>query len=123
MIGEARFVASRAESAKLAQDSLVLGHSNAQYHAGRVRAFLSHSAPGWDGGSTDDEANIAEVEWLAPAEASDGVADGLATNLKCPVFEREFEDDTTGNLWPLERLVPCKLLSLPHESIYTTWWF
>ena len=115
-IGEAWFVASRAESAKFAWDSLVQRHSNGQYHAGRVRAFLSHKAPGWVDCSVEDKANIAEVGWFAPAEPGHGIADGLATDLNCPVFKREFEKDTTGNLWPLERLAFCKLLSLPHES-------
>ena len=64
---EARFVASRAENAKFARDSLVLRHSNGQYHAGRVKAFLSHQSPGWEGCNSDEEANIAEVEWFAPA--------------------------------------------------------
>lgn len=40
----------------------------------------------------------------------------MLTDLNCPVFKREFEDDITGNMWPLERLAPCKLLSLPHKS-------
>ena len=46
----------------------------------------------------------------------DGIANGMLTDLNCPVFKREFEDDITGNMWPLERLAPCKLLSLPHKS-------
>ena len=39
--------------------------------------------------------------------------DGMATHLQCPVFKREFMDDPTGNLWPPDRLSPCKLLSVP----------
>ena len=55
-------------------------------------------------------------EWFAPAVAAPGISEGMATDLKCPVFKREDMDDPTGNLWPLERLSPCKLLSVPHAS-------
>ena len=37
-------------------------------------------------------------------------------DLKCPVFNRGVMEDPTGNLWPLERLSPCKLYSVPHAS-------
>ena len=85
------------------------------YFAGRVKAFLSHRAPGWQGCNLEDEANIAEVEWFASAAAAPGIVDGLSTNLSCPVFTRSFKDDPTGNLWPLERLARCNLLTVPHH--------
>ena len=115
-IAEASFVASRAESAKFARDSLVLKHSGGRYQAGRVKAFFSHPAPGWEDCSPEDEAKIAEVEWFAPAVAKSGIVDHMCSDLSCPVFKREFLDDPTGNYWPVERLSPCKLLSLPHKS-------
>ena len=40
----------------------------------------------------------------------------MATDLGCPVFKREFVDDITGNLWPLERLAPCKLMTASRKS-------
>ena len=81
-----------------------------------VRAFLSHAAPGWEDCSVSDEANIAEVEWFAPAVAASAICNEMSSNLNCPVFKREFRDDPTGNLWPMERLAPCKLASLPYGS-------
>ena len=115
-IAEAKFVASRVEGAKFARDSLGLMHNDGQYHAGRVRAFLSHPAPGWEDCNSEDEANIAEIDWFAPATAASGIEGQMCTDLGCPVFKREFKDDHTGNLCPLERLAPCKLISLPHKS-------
>jgi len=97
-IGEAGFVASCAERAKFARDSVVLRHSDGQYWAGRVRAFLSHAAPGWEDCSVSDEANIAEVEWFAPAVVASAICNEMSSNLNCPVFKREFRDDPTGNL-------------------------
>ena len=66
--------------------------------------------------SVSNEANIAEVEWFAPAVAASAICNEMSSNLNCPVFKREFRDDPTGNLWPMERLAPCKLASLPHSS-------
>ncbi len=90
--------------------------SSGQYWAGRVTAFLCHDPPGWQDCHPENQANIAEVQWFAPAVAAPGISEGMAIDLKCPVFKREVMDDPTGNLWPLERLSPCKLLSVPHAS-------
>lgn len=115
-IGEANFVASSREGVKFSRNSAVIKHCNGAFFAGRVRAFLSHPAPGWQGCNVEDEANIAEVEWFAPAAAAPGIDNGLSTSLNCPVFRRSFNDDPTGNMWPLERLAPCNLLTVPHHS-------
>ena len=61
-ISDAKFVASCADSAKSARDSCLLTYSNGQYHAGRVRAFLSYPAPGWEDCGFEEEANIAATE-------------------------------------------------------------
>ena len=114
--GEAKFAATTVEGAKYARDSLVLTKSSGQYWAGRVTAFLCHDPPGWQDCHPENQANIAEVQWFAPAVAAPGISEGMAIDLKCPVFKREVMDDPTGNLWPLERLSPCKLLSVPHAS-------
>ena len=37
-----------------------------------------------------------------------GISNGLSVCLGCPVFKRDLKDDRTGNLWPTERLTPCK---------------
>ena len=79
-------------------------------------AFLSHNPPGLEDCQPDEQATIAEVDWFAPAVAAPGINCGMATDLKCPVFKRDFIDDATGNLWPVEQLSPCKLLSVPHDS-------
>ncbi|DBB04553.1 TPA: hypothetical protein ACH3X1_012634 [Trebouxia sp. C0004] len=84
-----RAAAAQVEGAKYARDSLVLTKSSGRYWAGRVTAFLCHDPPGWKDCLPENQANVAE---------------------------REDMDDPTGNLWPLERLSPCKLLSVPHAS-------
>ena len=96
--------------------SVVLTKSNGKYWAGRVNAFLSHAPPGWEDCHLSEEANVAEVDWFADAVPAAGISDGLSVCLGCPVFKRDFKDDRTGNLWPMERLTPCKLASLPHSS-------
>ena len=116
LFGEAKFAATRVEGAKYARDSLMLTKSKGKYWAGRVTAFLCHNPPSQEDCHPDEQANIAEVQWFARAVEAPSVSDGIATDLKCPVFKREFKDDPTGNLWPLEKLSPCKLLSVPHGS-------
>ena len=104
------------EGAKYARDSLVLTKSKGQYWAGRVTAFLCRDPPGREDCHPDEQANNAEVPWFARAVEGPGISDGMARDLKCPVFRRKFKDDPTGNLWPLEKLSPCELLSVPHPS-------
>ena len=56
------------------------------------------------------------MQWFARAVEAPSISDGIATDLKCPVFKREFKYDPTGNLWPPEKSSPCKLLSVPRGS-------
>ena len=55
------------EKAKFARDSLVLTKSDGKFWAGGVRAFLTHSPPGWEDCVPADEADVAEVAWFADA--------------------------------------------------------
>ncbi len=116
LTGNARLACTRVEKSKFARDSAVLTNSNDKYWAGRVNAFLSHAPPGWEDCHLSEEANVAEVDWFADAVPAAGISDGLSVCLGCPVFKRDFQDDRIGNLWPMERLTPCKLASLPHSS-------
>ena len=112
IVGNARLACTRVEKSKFARDSVVLTKSNGKYWAERVNAFLSHAPPGCEDCHLFEEADVAEVDWFADA----GISDGLSICLGCPVFKRDFQDDCTGSFWPLERLTPCKLASLPHSS-------
>ena len=56
------------------------------------------------------------MEWFAPAVAASAICNKMSSSLNCPVFKREFRDDSTGNLSPMEELAPCKLASLLHSS-------
>ena len=57
-----------------------------------------------------------EVAWFAEAVPAEGFIDGKVVSLGCPVFKRAWQDDPTGNLWPVDRLAPCKLAAVPHKS-------
>ena len=113
-IGNSTFACMRVEKAKFSRDSLVLTKSDGKFWAGRVRAFLTHAPPGWEDCSQDDEADIAEVAWFADAVPAEGLNDGLAVDLQCPVFKRAWQDDPTGNLWPIDRLAVCNFATYPH---------
>ena len=78
--------------------------------------FLPHAPPDWEDCRPSEEANIANVDKCADVVSSVGISNGLSVCLGCPVFKRDFEDDRTGNLWPIERLTPCKLAAVPHCS-------
>ena len=114
-VGPAVLVSSRLEGAKQARDSVVLSRDGTQLIAGRVRAFLSHCAPGCDP-DPELEANIADVEWYAPVPSTHVAAQHSREILGCPIFKRHTPDHPNGNLWPVEKLTPCKLAALPHHS-------
>ena len=118
VIGSCKFACMRVEKKKFARDSLVMTKANGKYWAGRVCAFLEHVPPGFEDCHPDNMhmPALAEVAWFANAMPAEGVSGGIAVDLKCPVFKRAWQDDPTGNLWPVDRLAPCKLLSLPHSS-------
>ena len=82
---------------------------NNKLWAGRVRFFLTHTPPGVSDGS---EVYIAHVHWythLLDREA-------MSVGLKCPVFKARYKDDTSGNMWPVEKLAPCQLSAVYHRT-------
>ena len=107
------FTAMRLEGGKKASDSCVMMRNAGRIHVGRVKAFLSHLAPGCVWQSSQDEVNIADVRWLAHVPEGE---EAISSTLKCPVFQKKFHDDPTGNMWPLEKLTPCKLLVQPYGN-------
>lgn len=115
-IGNSTFACMRVEDAKFARDSCVLTKSDGKCWAGHVCAFLSHTPPGYEDCAPHLEADVAEVVWFAEAVPAEGITDGASNDLQCPVFKRAWQDDPTGNLWPVDRLAPCKLASVPHSS-------
>ena len=65
----------------------------------------THRLPWHKNCHPSEEASVAEVD-CADAVPTAGISNGLSVCLGCPVFKRDFEDDLTGNLWPIERLTP-----------------
>jgi len=114
-VGSAVLASKRLEGAKKASDSIVMSQDGTQLIAGRVRAFLSHSAPGCDP-DPEHEANIADVECFAPVPNTHAAAQKSMQVLGCPIFKRHTPDHRNGNLWPVEKVFPCKLAALPHHS-------
>lgn len=114
-VGSAVLVSSRLEGAKQARDSVIMSRDGTKVTAGRVRAFLSHSAPGCEP-DPEHEANIADVEWYAPVPATHVAAKRSREVLACPIFKRHTPEHRTGNFWPVEKVSPCKLAAVPHHS-------
>ena len=59
-VGQVQFVCSRLEGSKKAKESAVLMMHDSELCAGRVRRFLSHTAPGGSG-LRDGDLNIAHI--------------------------------------------------------------
>ena len=79
--------------------------------AGRVCFFLSHTPPGVD---VSDESGvyIAHVKWYNHLPQGQN----MSATLNCPIFKTSFKDDKGGNMWPVEKLAPCKLGALYHKG-------
>ena len=107
-IGSAALVTNRLEVAKQARDSVVMSRDGTQFFAGKVSAFLSHSAPGCVP-EPQHEANIAYVQWYARKPDTHGAANKSSPILSCPISNKSTPDHPGGNLWPVEKLAPCKL--------------
>ena len=85
---------------------------NGELCAGRVQAFLSHTAPG---GTVQkaDYLNIAHVHWYSFEPDDQPSIDPV---LGCSVFGRRLvTNDPEGNMCTVEQLLPCKLACLPHK--------
>ncbi|DBA87960.1 TPA: hypothetical protein ACH3X1_004945 [Trebouxia sp. C0004] len=74
---------------------------NNKYWAGRVRFFLSHTPLGVDV-SHESRVFIAHVNWYNHLPQGQN----MSATLKCPT---SFKDDKGDNMWPVEKLAPCKL--------------
>ncbi len=115
-INHITFAATRVEGSKKARDSVVLTERDGELWAGRVRAFLSHASPGCDP-DPDEEASIAGVCWYAPVSRRH---ETVLSGLKCPVFKQSsithYRKEERGQMWPVAKLAPCKLLAVPHKS-------
>ena len=112
-VGDVTFTCTRLESNKLARDSVVLIRHNGQLRVGKVTQFLSHAAPGTHA-MPDDETNIANVQWYGHASAV--LEAQTMASLGCPVVKSTFEENLSGNMWPVEKLLPCKLAAVVHSS-------
>ncbi len=52
-----------------------------------------------------EEACIAHVHWYNKVPARDQIHPKIG----CPVFKEGFKDDSSGNMWPMEKLAPVSL--------------
>ena len=98
------------EGKKRSRDGVVMMKDNGTYWAGRVRYFLNHTPPNVD---VSDEigVSIAHVHWYGRVAEQDAMCPAL----DCLVVKKQFKDDKSGNMWPMELLAPCKLSVVPHR--------
>ena len=113
-VGDVTFTCTRLEANKKARDSVVLMRNDDRLWVGRVTRFLSHEAPGTLA-AKEDEADIACVHWYSRAALE--VEAQVMSSLGCPVVRSTFEDNLSGNMWPVEKLLACKLAAVPHPSL------
>lgn len=105
------FSSMQTEGKKRSHDSVVLMKDSGVYWAGRVRYFLSHTPPGMTHVHGDSMADIAHVSWYGHVPAREA---SVCPTLGCPIFKKCFKDDPKGNMWPMEKLTPCKLAAVSH---------
>ncbi|KAL3131095.1 hypothetical protein ABBQ38_000406 [Trebouxia sp. C0009 RCD-2024] len=99
------------EGKKRSRDSVVLMWDSGEYWAGRVRFLLSHTPPGMQHGA--ESVDIAHVTWYGHVSSREPA---ICPVLGCPIFRKCFKDDPKGNMWPLEKLTPCKLAAVPYRK-------
>ena len=87
---------SRLEDGGKANDSIVITQGRIQLIPGKIRAFLSHSAPGYDPGP-EHEANSAGVRLSAQVPKTNVAAQKSMQFLGCLVFKRHMLDHCNGN--------------------------
>jgi len=104
------FSSMQTEGKKRSRDSVVMMKDDETYWAGRVRYFLNHTPPGMDV-SDESGVSVAHVHWYGHVTEQDAMCPAL----DCPVFTKQFKDDKSGNMWPMELLAPCKLSIVPHR--------
>ena len=59
---------------------------------------------------------IADVEWYGTEAEGHVAAQRSRMALGCPIFKKHHVDDKQGNFWPVDKLAPCSLLAVPHDS-------
>ena len=102
------------EGSKKALDSVALTERDGKFWADRVRAFLSHASPGDP--DPDEEASIADVCWYAPvSRRHETVPSGQVPCLQQSSITH-YRKEERGQMWPVAKLAPCKLLAVPHKS-------
>ena len=96
---------------KRSRESVVLMKDNNKYWAGRICFFLSHTPPGVD---VSDESGV----YIAHVNCYNHLPQGqnMSATMNCPIFKTSFNDDKGGNMWPVEKLAPCKLGALYHKG-------
>ena len=105
-----KFSTTATEGKKKSRDSVVMMQDNGKFWAGRVQFFLSHTPPGV---AADSQSGvfIADVKWYSHVPQREAMSPALG----CPVFKKTFKDDSSGNMWPVEKLAPCKLSVVYHR--------
>ncbi|DBA80181.1 TPA: hypothetical protein ACH3X2_007649 [Trebouxia sp. C0005] len=78
----------------------------------RIKAFVSHSVPGYDP-APEHEANIADIKLSAQVPKPNVAAQ---KSMQALGFKRQIVDHSDGNSWPVQKLISCKLAALPHHS-------
>ena len=106
-----RFSTTKTEGKKKARESVVLMSDNNKFWAGRVRFFLSHTPAGVSV-SQDSDVYIVHVHWYNHLPEREAMSPALG----CPVFKASYQDDTRGNMWPVEKLAPCQLAAVYHKT-------
>jgi len=91
---------------------------------GRVKAYFTHAPPGAIP-DEDYETSIADIKWYARVPLSGTAAAAAAAQssklLGCPIFKKQFYDDSRGNFWPINKLAPCKLAAVLIILNLVTW--
>ena len=116
MTGQALAAANLLVCGSIRRSSVVMPKSGGKFWAERVCAFLEYVPPGYDDPHTNQIPALVEVARFADAAPAQGIGNGMADDLNCPVFNRAWQDDPTDNPWPFDHLAPCKLSSVPHDS-------
>lgn len=113
--GSVTFTGTRLEGSKKAKDSLVMIWDNdEECQAGRVQAFLSHSAPGSSSSDINDETSLAWIHWYKRVPANQHAVD---PDLQCPVFSRALNaNEALGNFCLVDRILLCKLACFPYSK-------
>ena len=79
---------TRIERAKFASDNCVLIKSDGNFWAEYDHAALSHSPPGCEECAPDEEADLAQVVWLAESVPTWGITATVSDELQCSFCRR-----------------------------------